>query len=88
MDFTVRKYKELLNLMKDAGYEFQTYTEFINAPKSKVIVLRHDVDLKPENSLCFAEIQASIGIKGVYYFRAVNESWNEDIIKRISSLGH
>ena len=88
MDFTIRKYKELLNSMKDAGYEFQTYREFINAPKSKVIVLRHDVDLKPENSLCFAEIQATIGVKGVYYFRAVKESWNEDIIKRISSLGH
>jgi hypothetical protein len=50
--------------------------------------LRHDVDLKPENSLCFAEIQAKLGIKGVYYFRAVKESWDESIIKKISSLGH
>jgi hypothetical protein len=88
MDFTVRKYKELLNSMKDAGYQFQTYQDFIENPKEKVIVMRHDVDLKPENSLCFAEIQAALGIKGVYYFRAVKESWNEDIIKRISSLGH
>jgi len=88
MDFTVQKYKSLLLSMKDAGYEFQTYNDFVIQPKKKVIILRHDVDLKPENSLCFAEIQAELGIKGVYYFRAVKESWNEVIIKKISALGH
>lgn len=88
MDFTVQKYKSLLLSMKNAGYEFQTYKDFILQPKNKVIILRHDVDLKPENSMCFAEIQAELGIKGVYYFRAVKESWDESIIKKISSLGH
>lgn len=88
MDFTVQKYKRLLQSMKDAGYEFQTYAEFIQAPKNRVIILRHDVDLKPGNSLSFAEIQSELGIKGVYYFRAVKESWDEKIIKEISSLGH
>ena len=88
MDFTVHKYKSLLLSMKNAGYEFQTYNDFIIQPKNKVIILRHDVDLKPENSLCFAEIQAELGIKGVYYFRAVKESWDDTIIKKISSLGH
>ena len=29
-----------------------------------------------------------LGIKGVYYFRAVPESWDESIIKEIASLGH
>jgi hypothetical protein len=88
MDFTVQKYRSLLLSMKDAEYEFQTYNDFVIQPKKKVIILRHDVDLKPENSLCFAEIQAELGIKGVYYFRAVKESWNEVIIKKISALGH
>lgn len=88
MDFTVQKYQSLLYAMKNAGYEFQTYKDFILQPKNKVIILRHDVDLKPENSLCFAEIQAELGIKGVYYFRAVKQSWDEAIIKKISSLGH
>lgn len=88
MDFTVQKYQSLLHSMKNAGYEFQTYKDFILQPKDKVIILRHDVDLKPENSMCFAEIQAELGIKGVYYFRAVKESWDEAIIKKINSLGH
>lgn len=88
MDFTVKKYKNLLDSMINAGYEFQTYHDFIIQPKNKVIILRHDVDLNPENSLCFAELQAELGIEGVYYFRAVKESWNEEIIKKISALGH
>jgi len=55
---------------------------------SSFIILRHDVDLLPQNSLRFARIQAEMGIKGSYYFRAVPESWDENIIKEIASLGH
>ena len=36
----------------------------------------------------FAKIQFDKGLKGSYYFRAVPESWDEDIIKEIQSLGH
>ncbi len=52
------------------------------------IILRHDVDLLPHHSLRFAQIQHSMGIKGSYYFRAVPESWDEDVIKEIAALGH
>lgn len=50
--------------------------------------MRHDVDLLPQNSLHFANIEAVKGIKGSYYFRAVPESWDESIIKKIADLGH
>ncbi len=56
--------------------------------KPKTIILRHDVDLLPQNSLRFAEIQHEMGIKGSYYFRAVPESWDEDVIRKIAELGH
>ena len=88
MDFTVKKYELLLNSMRDAGYSFQTYEEFLRNPKEKVVILRHDVDLKPGNSLLFAEIQNNLGIKGVYYFRAVAASWDESIILKINKMGH
>ena len=54
----------------------------------RIVILRHDVDLKPQNSLTTAKLEHELGIKGSYYFRAVPESWNEDIIKEINSLGH
>jgi hypothetical protein len=88
MDFTVEKYKELLETMTHCGYSFQTFEEFIKSPQNKVIILRHDVDLRPNNSLRFAEIQHQKNIRGVYYFRAVPESWDENVIEKIKKLNH
>lgn len=72
MDFTLEQYRSLLMVLKQYGD----------------ISLRHDVDLKPENSLKTAEIEAELGWKATYYFRAVPGSWEEDIILKIASLGH
>jgi hypothetical protein len=54
----------------------------------RLIILRHDVDLKPQNSLATAKIEQSLGISSSYYFRAVPESWDEGIIRAIAALGH
>lgn len=88
MDFTLTKYEELLDSLISANYDFQTFEEFLAQPKKKSIVLRHDVDLLPFNSLTFAKIQAQKNIKAVYYFRSVPQSWDEFVIKQIAALGH
>lgn len=88
MDFTINSYQRLLNALVEARYSFQDFDSFLKIPEGKSIVLRHDVDLMPQNSLAFAKIQAEKGVKGVYYFRAVPESWDERIIKEIRALGH
>ncbi|MFC2110899.1 hypothetical protein ACFLQ5_00450 [Bacteroidota bacterium] len=93
MDFTITKYTQLLKSLQSAGFFFQTFSDFLASPiaigsKDKVVILRHDVDLLPANSLVFAQIQADNGIKGSYYFRAVPESWDENIIKEIAGMGH
>ncbi|WP_020601245.1 hypothetical protein [Spirosoma panaciterrae] len=88
MDFTVTKYTEFLDSIRSGSYSFQSFSESLAHISNKSIILRHDVDLLPSNSLVFAKIQRDRGIKGVYYFRAVPESWNEYIIKGISELGH
>jgi hypothetical protein len=88
MDFTVQQYRKLLKALVDQSYTFQTFNEFIESPASRSIVLRHDVDLLPQNSLAFARIQKEFNVKGVYYFRAVPESWDEKIILEIAELGH
>jgi len=88
MDFTLKKYTILLQSLIESDYNFQTYNEFLEKPFEKSIVLRHDVDLLPSNSMMFAKIQAECGVKGVYYFRAVPESWDEEVIREIRNLGH
>ena len=88
MDFTIKKYKNLLESLISQKYNFQNFTEFLENPAKKAIVLRHDVDKLPENSFRFAQIQHELGIKGSYYFRIVSESFNPKIIEKIVKLGH
>lgn len=88
MDFTVIKYNQLVKSLIESGFSFQSFHDFLKGEKSRPLILRHDVDLLPQNSLRFAQIQHELGIKGTYYFRAVPESWDEAIIKEIHALGH
>ncbi len=95
MDFTLKTYRQLLTALQQQGFSFQTFQEFIEQPKEKSIVLRHDVDKLPENSLRFAQIQNELGIKGSYYFRIVkqnlpdgNQGFKPEIIEEIARLGH
>ena len=74
MNFTLNKYSCLLQSLK--AYPFHS------------LILRHDVDLLPQNSLRTAKMEAEMGLKGIYYFRAVPESWDEAIIKEIAAHGH
>lgn len=88
MDFTPQKFKELLQALINQKYSFQTFEEYISNPELKVVILRQDVDLLPHCALKFAEIQYELGVKGVYYFRAIPESWNEKVVGEIVAMGH
>ena len=92
MDFTLPRYKFLLQSFISKGYFFVTFKYFIQSKiplnNNSLIILRHDVDRCPQNSLRTAEIEHLLGIKGSYYFRIVPESFNVDIIRKIASLGH
>lgn len=89
MDFTKKKYAQLVQSLKDGGYSFATYADYcVGHVPERFVILRHDVDLKPLNSLEIAKIEKRLGAIASYYFRSVPESWDERIIKEISSLGH
>ena len=88
MDFTIKKYKQLLESLKAGKYEFQTFAEFIETPAEKVIVLRHDVDERPYNALKMAQVEHEMGIRATYYFRIAKISNKPDIIRKIVDLGH
>ena len=100
MDFTLTSYKKLLLALQAQGYRFLTFHDYLNqtrnseletrnsSPALPLILLRHDVDLLPQNSLATAKIEHELGIKGSYYFRMVPESYDVDIIEEIAQLGH
>lgn len=89
-DFTLKKYAELLQGFEAGGYLFMTFEQYCKESINvdRYVVLRHDVDLKAENSLATAKIEYSLGIKASYYFRVVKQSNKPEIIKEIASLGH
>jgi hypothetical protein len=87
-DFTVLAFRTLIKRFADAGYSFQSCREYHNSPLERVVILRHDVDRHPGNSLATAEIEHEAGISGTYYFRTVNGGFEEEIIQQISQLGH
>ncbi len=88
LDFTIIKYKQLLESMRLNNYKFQRFDEYVRYPANRAIILRQDVDSLPQNSLNFAEIQYKLGIKSTFYFRNTPNSFNETIIKKIAHLGH
>jgi len=89
MDFSLKTYKNLLIALKSANYKFVTFEQFCdgNLPE-KFVILRHDVDLKAENSLATAIIENSLNIKASYYFRIVGQSNKPHIIRQIAELNH
>jgi hypothetical protein len=88
LDFTINTYKKLLGTLITKSYTFQTFTEFLEKPVPRSIIMRHDVDLRPEYSLRFAIIQNELGLKGSYYFRMAPGSFNEAIVREIAGLEH
>ena len=92
MDFTLQKYTELLQQFKAGQYRLATF-EFYCSHKSELeeerfVILRHDVDLKAENSLETAKIEHLLGIQASYYFRVVEQSNKPEIIQAIAEMGH
>jgi hypothetical protein len=88
MDFTLKIYKELIQAIRSADYEFQTFEQYLTNPLQRAVILRNDVDRKPARALRLAEILSGLDIKATFYFRMVKSSWDELIMAEIVHLGH
>ena len=69
-------------------FTLKRYRALLRALKGRDVILRHDVDKRPGNSLRIARMEAEEGWKAVYYFRAVPCSWDEKVIREIAAMGH
>ncbi len=89
-DFTFQIYEHLLKAALNNGYTLKSYEDYsIDGPSyDKTLILRHDVDQRPSNSLAKALIEKELNVKATYYFRIVRSSFNLEIIKKIADLGH
>ncbi len=90
-DFTHKIYREFLTTLKKNSFQTITIEEFHKSKydKSKpFILIRHDVDRRPNSSLEMAKIESSMGVKATYYFRTIPKTLKPKIIKEIVDLGH
>lgn len=88
-DFTYQVFINLLNTFRTEEYKIVTVEEYLNAKQSgKILLLRHDVDRFPLNTLKMATLEKENGFKATYYFRIIPSVYKEDIIKKVRDLGH
>jgi len=88
LDFTLNKYKELCEVISQ-NYTPITVEEYLGErPEGHIVILRHDVDRRPETALRMAEVEKEFGIRSTYYFRMRNGVFVPDIIRKIADLGH
>jgi len=88
LDFTITTYQKLLGALIAKGYAFQPFAEFLEHPQPRIILLRHDVDAVPVNSLQIAKLESELGIHSTYYFKTKPVSYDEKIINQIAALGN
>lgn len=90
-DFTLAKYNTMLLALKECGYRcisFHDSLKCFDEFQEKFVVIRHDVDKRPLNSVRMAEMEAGHGMLGTYYFRIVPGAWDPEAIRQIGNLGH
>jgi len=87
--FPLSLYQEICDEIERSKLSVYTVEQFITEkPSNQFIILRHDVDLNPSRALNMAKIEHQYGIKATYYFRYMPFTYNTNIIKTISKMGH
>lgn len=85
-DFTLAAYQELIESLMD-NYKIITVQQyFALKEQAPYVVMRHDVDRRPQNALRMAELEAEMRVASTYYFR--KSSYNEHIALDLHLWGH
>lgn len=88
-DYTLNEYFKLCNQIITSGYNIITVEEYVTSkPSQKTVILRHDVDSRPERALKMAKLEVDMGIHSTYYFRYTKSVFDTTIIKKVSDMGH
>jgi len=86
-DLTLKTYEELCKAISAIQKDCR-FIHYLENKEDSHLILRHDVDRKPKNALRMARLEYRQGLRATYYFRCVPASFNADIIREISGIGH
>ena len=90
VDFTMEKYTDLCETIAFSGYTPMTVRAYLERQEvpSKLVVMRHDVDVRPKNEPKMALVESDFGIRATYYFRYKVGVFQPDVIRKIAAMGH
>ncbi len=74
MEFTYKAYREMINSLKEAGYEFCDYADW--EKKKMPVILRHDIDYDVKKALGIAEIESGAGISSTWFVLLTSSLYN------------
>jgi len=92
-EFSLAGYRRILARALELGYGFQTFADYLRAPRERVVLLRHDVDVSLAYALEMAELEASLHICSTFFVRLhasfynLLEARNLERLRELAALG-
>lgn len=92
MHFTYQAYRDLLSLLREQGYAFETYHTWRETPRC--VILRHDIDTSLSQAVRLAELEAEEGVQSTWFVLLRTDFYNafsksgREALDHIRSLGH
>ena len=76
--FSMDYYKSFLDYALNEGYNFVTLKEFVDkgCPSFNHVILRHDLDLKPQTLNKMISIEKSMGVRSTIFVRVTGNEYN------------
>jgi len=87
-DFTAKKYRKLLEAIKEENIPVYGIAEWIKKQPSYGILIRHDIDRWSECVLPIAKAENELNISTTYYFRITKGVFKPTLLKKTAKLGH
>lgn len=91
MSFRHSQYRDLLAILRASGRRVVTVAEYLQAgyERRHFVILRHDVDRRPEKAVDLARLESSLGFRSTYYFRSDRSgAFSVRFLREIAALGH
>lgn len=89
-DFTFTTYEEIINTFLEMNYDIVTVDEYLSRKETfgKCLILRHDVDRFPLQTLRMSKLEAKLGVSSTYYFRIIDSVFKPKILNAVKMFGH
>ena len=94
LDFSLRSYAETLDAYVAAGYAVSSFESYLEAPRERHLILRHDIDNSIQLAVQVARIDARHGCTSSFFIRVHAHGYNPVslpsllAIREIEELGH